>query len=78
MSMPAVSLAEFSRLYLIASSAGRADNQTPPLRQLPNISQNGFAEHVFLAMAKPENDLTSYPALQGNLKKAAQLRPGAV
>jgi len=60
----AISLAEFSRRYLSAKSAASEEKTASELRQMTIVGQNGFAEHVFLAMAKPDDKLTvRYPQL---------------
>jgi hypothetical protein len=52
-----VSLADFSRIYLNAKTIALADNRVPVRVQSSDVSQYGFAEHVFVAMAKPTDDL---------------------
>jgi hypothetical protein len=59
-----VSLAEFSRRYLCENHPAYDKNLDFILGQALGAGQNGFAEHVFLAMVKPEDNLTArYPVL---------------
>jgi NADP-dependent 3-hydroxy acid dehydrogenase YdfG len=60
--MPPVILAEYSRWYLTARSAGHAENPTSVIRQVAFVRPNAIAEHVFLAMSKPDESLVErYP-----------------
>jgi hypothetical protein len=78
--MSPVSLAEFSRRYLSAGSAGHAEEPILVLRQVAHVDQNGIAEHVFLAMAKPDDNLavTSPGVGRQVSKKSVQLRPAVL
>ena len=53
-----VSLAEFSRLYLAMSTAALSEKPISTRGQTRDVGQDSFAEHVFLAMAKPADALT--------------------
>jgi hypothetical protein len=53
-----VSLAEFSRQYLGASTAACYEKPPAPVLRQIQVRQDGVAEHVFLAMGKPADDLT--------------------
>jgi hypothetical protein len=57
-----VNLAEFSRLYLGSSTVASSERTISVRGRMPGASQDGLAEHVFLAMAKPADNLAlSYP-----------------
>jgi hypothetical protein len=62
-----VSLAEFSRLYLGARDAAFDEKQGSVRRQAPTISQDGLAEHVFLALAKPADNLPDHSPVLARL-----------
>ena len=64
-SMPVVrrvSLADFSRIYLNEKTVALGDKPASARVQMSDASQDGLAEHVFVAMAKPSDELNHlYP-----------------
>jgi hypothetical protein len=57
-----VSLAEFSRLYLGATVAC-GEKPISERAQMPDATQDSFAEHVFCAMSKPQRFDESSPSV---------------
>jgi hypothetical protein len=53
-----VSLADFSRRYLDVGIVACGEKPTSVGVQPSDDSRDGLAEHVFLAMAKPADELT--------------------